>query len=391
MVRSLEESSAEADRARDAAAERFRGLLATPLHEDSGLQVPAPDEKTVRGTLESARSAAATSRRPDHSPELVAKARGKVAEAVYAARSDLARRTDLELVTDGEVQQVSALLDGTRVGADRLHAALAEEQRTRSGDLTEEERALFDRVLTGDTRRHLADRLRRANSLVAQMNERLARVRTASRITVRLRWEVAPDAPKGTQQARDLLAQDPRRLTDEQREVLHAFFRERIDDARAEDSTAGWEEHLSRVLDYTDWHRFTVELDKDDGTGWQALTKRAHGKLSGGEKAIALHLPLFAAVAAHYSTDPHAPRFILLDEVFVGVDTPNRGQIFALLVDLGLDLVLTSDHEWCTYAELDGIAVHQLIPGEPGESDDAVTTARWVWTGSALEADGEDR
>jgi hypothetical protein len=41
------------------------------------------------------------------------------------------------------------------------------------------------------------------------------------------------------------------------------------------------------VLDYTKWHRFSVQLDKADGHGWQELTRRAHGQLSGGEKAIA--------------------------------------------------------------------------------------------------------
>lgn len=265
-----------------------------------------------------------------------------------------------------------------------LYNALVQEQRTREGDLTEE-RALFDRVLTGDTRRHPADRLRRANGLVEEMNERLERVRTASGVTVRLRRDVASDASNGTQAARDLLTRDPRRLTDAQHEVLHRFFRERIDDARAEGSASGREEHLGRVLNYTAWHSFTVELDKGDGAGRQPLTKRAHGRLSGGEKAIALHLPLFAAVAAHYATDPGSPRFILLDEVFVGMDTANRGQIFGLLVDLGLDLVLTSDHEWGTYAELDGIAVHQLVPGEPHEEDDAVTTARFSHTGGSVE------
>jgi ABC-type Mn2+/Zn2+ transport system ATPase subunit len=38
----------------------------------------------------------------------------------------------------------------------------------------------------------------------------------------------------------------------------------------------------------------------------------------------------------------------LLDEVFVGVDTNNRGQVFALLSALDLDLMLTSDHELAT-------------------------------------------
>ena len=87
-------------------------------------------------------------------------------------------------------------------------------------------------------------------------------------------------------------------------------------------------------------------------------------------------------MAAHYQAVPEAPRVILLDEVFVGVDSSNRGQVFALLCALDLDLVLTSDHEWCTYAELSGIGIHQLITGSDG--DEAVTSAHFTWNGHDL-------
>jgi hypothetical protein len=213
---------------------------------------------------------------------------------------------------------------------------------------------------------------------VEGMNQRLERVRTASRVAVRLVWQVDPTQSAGTRAARDLLLRDPAGLNEADKEALYVFFRDRVEEARADNSSASWEDQLMKVLDYTAWHRFVVKLDRGDGQGWQDLTRKLHGALSGGEKAIALHLPLFAAVAAHYQTDPGCPRFILLDEVFVGVDRTNRGQVFDLLVDLGLDLVLTSDHEWCEYRELDGIAIHQLITGD---GDDAVTTARFVWNG----------
>ncbi|GAQ60127.1 SbcC/MukB-like Walker B domain-containing protein [Streptomyces scabiei] len=214
------------------------------------------------------------------------------------------------------------------------------------------------------------------------MNEHLERVRTASRVAVRLVWDVRPDLPDSTRTARELLLKDPGRVTESDREALHAFLRARIGEAGSSDTAVTWEEQLGEVLDYTAWHRFTVHLDRAGGTGWQPLTKKLHGALSGGEKAIALHLPLFAAVAAHYEAVPLAPRPILLDEVFVGVDTVNRGQVFALLTALDLDLMITSDHEWCTYGELPGIAVHQLLTDG---HDDAVTSARFVWNGADLE------
>ncbi|TQM25903.1 SbcC/MukB-like Walker B domain-containing protein [Nocardia bhagyanarayanae] len=187
--------------------------------------------------------------------------------------------------------------------------------------------------------------------------------------------------PPGTKAARDLLLKDPARLTETDRESLHRFLRERIEAAKAADTATSWEQQLTQVFDYTKWHQFIVKVDRGSGDGFQELTKKLHGALSGGEKAIALHLPLFAAVAAHYQTTPCAPRMIMLDEVFVGVDTANRGQIFALLSALDLDLVLTSDHEWCTYAELSGIGIHQIISGD---GQDAVTTARFTWNGEEL-------
>lgn len=193
------------------------------------------------------------------------------------------------------------------------------------------------------------------------MNSRLERVRTASKVAVQLVWHVAPDLPAGTRPARDLLLKDPVRLSEADRESLHRFFRERIEQAKA--TATSWEEQLAQVFDCTSWHQFVVRVDGANGAGWQLLTRKMHGALSGGEKAIALHLPLFAAVAAHYLAVPEAPSVILLDEVFAGVDSSNRGQVFALLSALDLDLVLTSDHEWCTYAELSGIGIHQLITG----------------------------
>ncbi|MFV2196936.1 hypothetical protein [Nocardiopsis sp. LOL_012] len=151
--------------------------------------------------------------------------------------NDANERLETSLLVEevhARLQRVSALLDGVRVGARGLHTKLAEEQRPRSSDLTEEERGLFDRVLTGDTRRHLADRLRRASGLVESMNGRLARLR-GSRCGCAGRW---PPTPRTAPAARELLMRDPRRLSDAEREALHGFFRERIDDARSEDSSA---------------------------------------------------------------------------------------------------------------------------------------------------------
>ncbi len=336
----------------------------------------------MRGALDAARQVAALWPNIPYEASDLGNALHRVSEAFHTAAGQLSARADLNLEADGDVQVFTAVIDGVRVGAAELLSRLTEDADRSRQEITEREHELFDRTLTGDTRRHLADRIRQANDLVDRMNARLERVRTASKLAVRLVWQVAPDLPAGTKAARDLLLKDPVRLTEADRDALHVFFRERIEQAKVDNTAASWEQQLEQVFDYTAWHRFDVKIDRSNGAGWQLLTKKLHGALSGGEKAIALHLPLFAAVAAHYQTVPQAPRLILLDEVFVGVDTSNRGQVFALLAALDLDLMLTSDHEWCTYAELDGIGIHQLITDSDG--DDAVTTARFTWDGHDL-------
>jgi uncharacterized protein (TIGR02680 family) len=373
---------------RDQAAAWFRHLSNSSFPADSGLDDLAAftellaTSSGVRAALDAARTVAATWPTLPHSPKNLGDAAHRLAEEVHASREVLGGRADLELDSDEDVQVFSAVVDGIRIGASALFDRLRSDAERSRDDITTQERDLFDRTLTGDTRRHLAARIRQAHELVDGMNARLERVRTASKVAVRLVWEVSPDLPAGTKTARDLLLKDPVRLSNADRESLHRFFRERVEQAKSDETAAGWEQQLGQVFDYTAWHRFVVKLDRMNGTGWQPLTKKLHGALSGGEKAIALHLPLFAAVAAHYQAVTRAPRVILLDEVFVGVDSTNRGQVFELLSALDLDLLLTSDHEWCTYRELDGIAIHQLISG--GDGDDAVTTARFVWNGAEV-------
>ncbi|MFD5127994.1 TIGR02680 family protein [Streptomyces olindensis] len=369
--------------ARDAAAHRFRHLCLAGLAEDAGITPELDAGDGTKATLEAARATAAKWPSVPHAPRNLGDAATRLSEAVHEARQHLGARADLDLEPDDDIQLFTATLDGVRVGATGLLTTLTQERDRSRDDITTTERRLFDQILTGDIRRHLAARIRQAGELVDRMNGHLERVRTASNVAVQLVWDVRPDLPDSTRTARQLLLKDPGRVTETDREALHAFFRARIDEAKSGDTAASWEEQLGEVLDYTAWHRFTVRLDRANGAGWQPLTKKLHGALSGGEKAIALHLPLFAAVAAHYEAVPLAPRPILLDEVFVGVDTVNRGQVFALLTALDLDLMVTSDHEWCTYGELPGIAVHQLLTDG---DDDAVTSARFVWNGTDLGA-----
>jgi hypothetical protein len=153
----------------------------------------------------------------------------------------------------------------------------------------------------------------------------------------------------------------PGTLADDEREALYDFFRSRIDKIRDAGTAGDWVQQLDEVLDYRRWHRFVVQM-RVTGGEWVTVTRRQHGAKTGGEKTIVLHLPLFAAAAAHYRSAPEAPRRILLDEVVVGMDSTNRGQLKEVLAAFDLDLVLTSDTEWCTYPEPDGRTTRSAAP-----------------------------
>jgi hypothetical protein len=93
-------------------------------------------------------------------------------------------------------------------------------------------------------------------------------------------------------------------------------------------------------------------------------------------------VPLFAAVASFYSQGGYAlaPRLMLLDEAFAGIDDAARAHCMGLIRIFDLDFVITSEREWACYAELPGVSICQL---QRKEGIDAVYVSRWTWDGRA--------
>ncbi len=258
-----------------------------------------------------------------------------------------------------------------------LRAALAEEVTSRQLLLDAREREILENHLIGEVSAHLHDRLRAAEALVREMNEELRTRRTSTGMTLRFIWEPLEDGPPGLLEARSRLLRAGGTWSPAERQALGAFLQDRIRSVRAANETGTWQEHLTAAFDYRGWHQFCVERQQDGQ--WKRLTRRTHGTGSGGEKAIALTIPQFAAAAAHYRTaDPLAPRLILLDEAFVGIDKSMRAQCMGLLRAFDLDFVMTSEQEWGCYATVPGVAIYHLST-RPGI--DAVGVTRWLWNG----------
>lgn len=271
----------------------------------------------------------------------------------------------------------TVLYQGRACGMAELQTLLAEEVSHRQSLLNAREREVLESHLIGEVSSHLHDLLHRGEDWVRQMNEELEKRPTSTGMTLRFKWEPVADGPAGLQEVRKRLLRAGITWSPAERQAVGAFLKQQIDRVRAEQDGGSWQEHLAQALDYRAWHQFSVERHQEGQ--WRRLNRRTHGTGSGGEKAIALTLPQFAAAAAHYrSAHTHAPRLILLDEVFVGIDTDMRSKCMGLLTAFDLDFVMTSEREWACYATLPGVAICQLAT-RPGV--DAVHVTRFVWNG----------
>lgn len=373
----------EAEQERASAHDRFVALVGDGLADDGSIEVG--DISNATAVLVASRELGSALEKVPSSSADVDRAASRVQEQVHHARAALGSRVEVSLhLTDGGWWVLRGSTGGVRRTIAALGAALDHELGRGRDELAADEERLFEQTLAGSIRRALAERIRRANELVDAINDQLAAVRTAAGgVEIRLKWEVDPEQPESVRSARSLLLRDPHGLSDEERGALQSFVRARVDQARAElEVAAPWEARLRETLDYRSWHRFSLLLAHRDWDGFQPATSRRLQRLSTGERSIALHLPMLASIAAHYAGDDGAPRscprLILLDELFAGVDRANRAKLFGTFVVWDLDAVLTSDHEWCEYNTLDGIAIHHL---HPADGDEPVTSTRFTWDG----------
>ena len=256
----------------------------------------------------------------------------------------------------------------------RLDGELAEQRLI----LSAQESALLEEHLEKEIAANLQRMIRDTEERVASINVELEKRPTSTGMCYRLVWQPLPEkdenAVPGLDVARKrLLNTNADAWSAADRTQVGGFLQARIDAERQRDEHGTLFDSLSRALDYRRWHRFTVERRQD--RQWKPLS----GPASSGERALGLTVPLFAAASSHYeSADPHAPRLVLLDEAFAGIDDEARASCMGLIREFDLDFVMTSEREWGCYAEISGLNICQLVRRE---GMDAVFVSRWSWNG----------
>jgi uncharacterized protein (TIGR02680 family) len=255
-----------------------------------------------------------------------------------------------------------------------LAEALAAEVEQRTTLLSAREREILENHLLNEVAGTLHELISDAEAEVRRMNDELESRPTSTGMKLRLIWQQARNAPEGLDRVRLKLRQAIDAWSAADRALVGTFLQQRIAAEHADNPAAGWAEALTSALDYRGWHEFVIQRYQDGH--WRPAT----GPASGGERALVVSVPLFAAASSHYKSagNPHAPRLIALDEAFAGVDDDSRAKCLGLLATFDMDVVMTSEREWGCYSQVPGLGISHLARQD---GVDAVLVTPWRWDG----------
>jgi len=255
--------------------------------------------------------------------------------------------------------------------------------------LRDSDRQLFEDILVKNISKKIRAKIFHSEKWVNKMNELMESMNTSSGLAFSLKWsskKAETEEQLDTKELVELLKQDGNLMREEDLNKLSEHFRSKIAEARRslEDKGQNQTFHsiMREILDYRKWFEFKLFFIKT-GQNKKELTNNAFFQFSGGEKAMAMYVPLFSAVYARYEGGrPDSPRIISLDEAFAGVDERNIRDMFRLLSELGLDYVINSQILWGDYDTVPSLAICELI--RPDNAD-FVTVIRYMWNGNVKE------
>ena len=255
--------------------------------------------------------------------------------------------------------------------------------------IEEDDRKLFEDILTNTVGRKIRDRIYHSKEWVKNMNDLMETLNTSSGLSFSLKWKpkaATDETEVDTAELVDILNADSKILKQEEITKIANHFRSKFAKAEERSKEKGnivpFYNIMKETLDYRNWFEFEF-LFKQGNNAKKTLTNNAFYKLSGGEKAMAMYIPLFAAVYARYeSARKDCPRIISLDEAFAGVDDNNIRDMFRILTKLDLEYIINSQVLWGEYDTIPSLAINELV-SDP--SNQIVSVIRYRWDGNRRE------
>ncbi len=258
---------------------------------------------------------------------------------------------------------------------------IAEDVETQGILLEERERTVLEDSLLTALAQQIHSRVLAAKDLVDEMDADTRAKPMSSGMAIGIRW-VRSDRLTDRQAAVSrLLDRDAASLGPDGLAELRGMLRAMIHGHRASNPRDTYREVLASVLDYRSWHAFELRMVQPGGPA-ERLTRKKHSEMSGGEKSAAIHMPLFAAANALYSSSkPTCPRMVALDEAFAGIDDRFKPELLGLTVKFDLDLLMTGHDLWVTYPTVPAIAHYDM---QHDKAAHALSTLLVLWDGEQL-------
>lgn len=252
--------------------------------------------------------------------------------------------------------------------------------------IREKDREIFVDILSRTLSQQLTDRIEESRQWIRTMSALMKQMDTSMGLSFSLEWKARTaqnEEEMDTLELEKLLRRDQTLLTPEDVERVALHFRSRIqaEKARLEEDGVmiSYIDLVRDALDYRKWFEFQMFYYRNQ-EGKKPLTNGAFNRFSGGEKAMAMYVPLFAAVNAQYqkSSRTDFPRMIALDEAFAGVDDRNISSMFGLVETLDFDYIMNSQAIWGCYGTVPALRISELY--RPADAR-VVTVIHYTWNG----------
>lgn len=274
---------------------------------------------------------------------------------------------------------------GKRVSPYYIKEKIESDRMQQQSMLDDQDRQLYEEILFDSVGKKLRSRINRAQNWTEKMDKLMANSDSSSGLSFSIRWKprtAETEAEMDTKELVDLLRRDARLLKEEDINQVIDHFRSKIERAKELVEVKGEGNTLLQVLkdvlDYRNWFSFVLSYQRE-GEPKRELTNHAFYKFSGGEKAMAMYIPLFTACYSRYQeADDTAPYIISLDEAFAGVDENNIREMFEIVEELGFDYIMNSQVIWGDYDTVSSLAIAELVRPK---NESFVSVIRYYWDG----------
>ena len=236
--------------------------------------------------------------------------------------------------------------------------------------LSAQDKKIYQEIILNSIGRTISDKIYGAEDWIRKMNTLMSKSETSSALRFRLEWKPLTgddDNELDTADLVELLHTDPQLMKEDDLKKLETHFATRIRKAREvseanEKDADAFEASVREQLDYRRWFRFRLYYDKGEQIKRRELTDKAFFRFSGGEKAMAMYVPLFSAAYSRYQdARADAPRLITLDEAFAGVDEQNMRDMFRLVEQMGFNYIMNSQAIWGDYDVVPELNIYELL------------------------------